>query len=111
MLFVKRKNITDITPVALMERGDFFAKKGLLLFLHLTNTHIMRIIILTKSKLRLLMKRRILIKLLEEKGWYLKRHGGDHDIYTNGIESEPIPRHPDIKERLANKIIKKYKLR
>lgn len=57
------------------------------------------------------MKRRILIKLLEEKGWYLKRNGGDHDIYTDGNKCEPIPRHPDINERLANKIIKKHKLK
>lgn len=57
------------------------------------------------------MKRRILIKLLEESGWYLKRNGGDHDIYTDGKKCEPIPRHPDIKERLANKIIKKHNLK
>ena len=28
------------------------------------------------------MKRRELIKRLEDKGWYLKRHGAEHDIYT-----------------------------
>lgn len=38
-------------------------------------------------------KRADLIKLLEKNGWYLKRNGGGHDIYTNGKESETIPRH------------------
>lgn len=52
------------------------------------------------------MKRRDLIKLLEKNGWYLKRHGGDHDLYTNGQKIEPIPRHTEIKEKLAQKIIK-----
>lgn len=27
------------------------------------------------------MKRRDLVKMLEKNGFYLKRHGGDHDIY------------------------------
>ena len=31
------------------------------------------------------MKRRDLIKLLEKNDWYLKRNGGNHDIYTNGV--------------------------
>ncbi|MBQ1207847.1 MAG: type II toxin-antitoxin system HicA family toxin [Lachnospiraceae bacterium] len=53
------------------------------------------------------MKRRDLIKLLEKNGWYLKRNGGEHDIYTNGRERIPIPRHSEIKERLAQSIIKK----
>ncbi len=57
------------------------------------------------------MKRRILIKLLEENGWYFKRHGGDHDIYTNGIANEPVPRHQNIKEELAKQIIKRQGLK
>jgi len=57
------------------------------------------------------MKRKDLIKLLEKNGWYLKRRGGNHDIYTNGIESEPIPRHKEINERLAREIIKKHGLK
>ena len=51
------------------------------------------------------MKRRDLIKLLEKNGWYLKRNGGNHDLYTDGNRIEPIPRHPEIKERLAKSII------
>ena len=57
------------------------------------------------------MKRRELIKLLEKNGWYMKRNGGNHDLYTNGKQTEPIPRHPDINERLARSIIKKLGLK
>lgn len=57
------------------------------------------------------MKRRILIKLLEKNGWYLLRNGSNHDIYTDGENFEPIPRHPDIKENLANQIIKRRGLK
>jgi predicted RNA binding protein YcfA (HicA-like mRNA interferase family) len=53
------------------------------------------------------MKRRDLIKLLENKGWHLKRHGGNHDIYTNGKDSEPISRQTEIDECLAQRIIKR----
>ena len=56
------------------------------------------------------MKRRDLVKLLEKNGWYLKRNGGNHDLYTNGERTEPIPRHQEIKERLAKSIIKKLGL-
>ncbi len=56
------------------------------------------------------MKRRILIKMLERKGWYLLRNGSNHDIYTDGEHKEAIPRHPDINERLAKHIIKKLGL-
>ena len=37
------------------------------------------------------MKRRDLIKLLKSNGWWLLRSGNNHDIYTNGNASEPIP--------------------
>ncbi len=56
------------------------------------------------------MKRRDLIKLLEKKGWYLKRNGGGHDLYTDGTRIEPIPRHSEINERLAQAIIRKLGL-
>lgn len=57
------------------------------------------------------MKRRELIKILERNGWYMKRNGGNHDLYTNGISVEPIPRHPDIRGRLARDIIKRQNLK
>lgn len=57
------------------------------------------------------MKRRDLIKLLEANGWSLFRHGSNHDIYTDGSRSLPIPRHGEIKENLAKFIIRNYKLK
>ena len=55
------------------------------------------------------MKRRDLIKLLEEMGCILVRHGGRHDWYTNPKikKSQPVPRHNEINENLAKSIIKK----
>ena len=57
------------------------------------------------------MKRRELLKLFEKAGWYLKRNGSSHDIYTDGINSEAIPRHPDVNERLAKELIKRWGLK
>lgn len=57
------------------------------------------------------MKRRQLIKLLERNGWYFCRNGGNHDIYTNGMAKEAIPRHREIKDSLAEEIIKRRDLK
>jgi len=57
------------------------------------------------------MKRRDLIKKLEKNSWHLARHGGDHDVYTNGNEVESVPRHSEINERLAKAIIKRRGLK
>lgn len=57
------------------------------------------------------MERRDLIKLLAANGWYLLRSGINHDIYTNGEHSEPIPRHAEIKENLAKAIIRRQNLK
>lgn len=56
------------------------------------------------------MKRRDLIRLLEENGWRLLRSSGGHDIYTNGTDTEPIERHREIPEPLAKHIIRKHGL-
>ena len=48
-------------------------------------------------------KRNDLIKLLIRNGWYLKRNGASHDLYTNGTKSETIPRHTEINENLAKR--------
>lgn len=56
-------------------------------------------------------KRSDLIKLLEKNGWRLKRYGAAHDIYTNGTESETIPRHKELNENLAKVIIKRRGLK
>lgn len=57
------------------------------------------------------MKRLDLIKLFESNGWWLLRSGANHDIYTNGEKSEPIPRHSEIKEQLAKAIIRRQGLK
>lgn len=57
------------------------------------------------------MKRRDLIKLLERNGWYFKRAGGNHDIYTNGVDNEAISRQKEIKEAVAQAIIKRRDLK
>jgi predicted RNA binding protein YcfA (HicA-like mRNA interferase family) len=57
------------------------------------------------------MKRKDLIKKLENNGWWKIREGTNHDIYTNGKKSEPIPRHNKINELLAKAIIKRQGLK
>lgn len=57
------------------------------------------------------MKRRDLIKLLEANGWKFKREGGNHDIYTNGKDNEPISRQREIKEAVAQAIIRRRGLK
>lgn len=57
------------------------------------------------------MKRRDLVKKLEENGWWLLRKGAKHDIYTNGTKNETIPRHREINEMLAKTIIKRQGLK
>lgn len=57
------------------------------------------------------MKRKDLIKLFEKNGWWLKREGHNHTIYTNGKDNEPISRQTEIDEVLAKKIIKRQGLK
>ena len=52
-----------------------------------------------------------MIKKLEKNGWWLKRTGGNHDIYTDGKNLEPIPRHKEINEDLAKAVIKRQGLK
>jgi len=54
------------------------------------------------------MKRRDLIKRIEVFGCELLRHGGKHDIYHNPKTgaTQPVPRHREINEMLARKIIR-----
>jgi len=57
------------------------------------------------------MKRKDLIKKLEDMGCVLIRHGGKHDWYHNPRMkiSQPVPRHREINEYLAKHIIKMLK--
>ena len=42
------------------------------------------------------MKRRNLIKKLESAGFVFKEHGGNHDTYKRGNDTEQVPRHTEI---------------
>lgn len=53
------------------------------------------------------MKYRDLVREMQKCGWYLLRQGGRHEIWTNGDIEEPVPRHREINEVLARKILKK----
>ena len=53
------------------------------------------------------MKKKALEKRLKKYGWWLDRHGSNHDIWTNGKVAEPVPRHPEINEMISRKILKK----
>ena len=57
------------------------------------------------------MKRKDLIRLLVKNGWWMRREGSDHTIYTNGSANEPISRQTEINEILAQKIIKRRGLK
>jgi mRNA interferase HicA len=46
-----------------------------------------------------------------ELGWRFLRHGGNHDVWTDGERQEAVPRHPEINERLARVIIARAKAR
>lgn len=54
------------------------------------------------------MKRKELEKKLRKAGCYLKREGSSHSLWINpqtGV-TEAVPRHREIKEFLATKILK-----
>jgi len=53
------------------------------------------------------MKRKDLEKKLKALGWWFLRHGGNHDVWTNGSIEEFVPRHNEIAEPLAKKILRK----
>jgi len=57
------------------------------------------------------LKRRDLIKRLEDAGFVFKEHGGNHDTYKRGSDTEQIPRHSEINEITAKKILKKWGLK
>lgn len=55
------------------------------------------------------MKRRDLIRKIEEAGAVFIRHGGKHDWYQNPKTkvAQPVPRHTEINEMLARSIVRK----
>jgi hypothetical protein len=54
------------------------------------------------------MKRRLLEKRLRRAGCYLKREGAEHALWINPATGvvEAVPRHADIKEPVARKILR-----
>lgn len=54
------------------------------------------------------MKRRNLIRHLENHGCVLKREGGNHSIYLNPANHKisAVPRHKEVNDFLAKKICK-----
>ena len=52
------------------------------------------------------MKHKDLARKLVELGWKLLRQGGSHEIWTNGEYTIAVPRHKEINEITAVKIIK-----
>jgi mRNA interferase HicA len=52
-------------------------------------------------------KRRELEDRPRDLGWAFVRHGGNHDVWTDGERLEYVPRHAEINETLARKILKK----
>lgn len=53
------------------------------------------------------MKKRLLEQGLKNLGWWKLREGGSHEVWTNGEITEPVPRHREIGEELAKKILRK----
>jgi len=49
-------------------------------------------------------KRRDLIKYLEENLFHIVREGGNHTIYSNGIKVIPVKRHRQFDRITANEI-------
>jgi predicted RNA binding protein YcfA (HicA-like mRNA interferase family) len=54
------------------------------------------------------MKRKELVRQLEETGCILIRHGRRHDWYQNPRTkiAQPVPRHEEINDNLAKHVIK-----
>lgn len=52
------------------------------------------------------MKRRDLVRRLLTAGFVLVRSRGPHDVFGRGVLRIAVPRHNEIKEYLARKILK-----
>ncbi len=57
------------------------------------------------------MKNRELIKKLELAGFEFYAHGGNYDTYKRGSDVEQVPRHREINEITARKILKKWNIK
>lgn len=54
-------------------------------------------------------KKKELEKRLRDLGWVFLRAGGNHDVWTNGEDQEYVPRHAEIGEGLARRILKRVR--
>lgn len=72
----------------------------------LDNAHIYAYNVLVRNKEVTNLKRNDLINLLEQNGFSFHRAGGNHDIYKKDSIMIPIPRHREIAETTAKKILK-----
>ena len=52
------------------------------------------------------MKKKILVKRLQELGWWKYGEGGSHEKWTSGEQKIPVPRHTEINEYTAEAIVK-----
>lgn len=52
------------------------------------------------------MKKYDLERALRSFGWWLSREGGRHEIWTNGLQTQAVPRHKEINEWTARGIVK-----
>ena len=57
------------------------------------------------------MKRRDLIKKIEEAGFKFAREGSKHTIYQKGSDEEQIPRHREVDELTAKAILARWGLK
>jgi mRNA interferase HicA len=55
------------------------------------------------------MKKRDLERTLRQLGWRFLRHGKRHDVWTDGMREEAIPRHREIDEKLAQAILRRVR--
>nr|DAL26873.1 MAG TPA_asm: HICA protein [Caudoviricetes sp.] len=88
-----------------MHLGCFF------LFIFLDRRIKGRIVVIRKEVLPL--KKKDLIKIILSHGGSFVRHGSDHDIYQNaqGNKKTQLPRHNEINEITAKKILKQLGIR
>ena len=54
-------------------------------------------------------KRRDLERKLSELGWRFVRHGGRHDVWSDGEREVAVPRHDEINEYTGKAILKEAK--
>jgi len=51
-------------------------------------------------------KRRDLVRYLEQNGFSLRREGAKHSIYSNGVKTVPVKRHRTLDRVTANELCK-----